>query len=233
MLNENLELIDLTHELNSEVPNWHANYGYSQEITSDYDASSNETKFRNQQITMQAGIGTHMDSPAHCFPNAVTIDKIPLQQLIAPCIVIDVSNKAHETYRVSAEDIMEFENNYGEIPKNSFVMIYTGWDKYWDNPVKYRNELIFPSVAKDAAELLLKREVVGLGIDTLSPDTAESNFPIHQLFLGNGKYLIENVANAKKLPLIGAHVIALPIKITNGTESPVRIIALINRSSKL
>lgn len=67
---------------------------------------------------------------------------------------------------------------------------------------------------------------MGLGIDTLSPDTRDSGFPVHQLVLGAGKYIIENIANAKKLPTTGCCIIALPIKIQHGTESPIRLVGI-------
>lgn len=226
MLDENLEFIDLTHTLSPEIPSWDLSCGYKQEISLDYDQCSTPVKFRTYQINTPAGIGTHMDAPAHCIPNAITIDKIPLKQLICPCVVIDISKQAHEKYSASVNDIIEFENKHGLIPENSFVIFYTGWDKYWKMPEKYRNELKFPCIAADAAELLLQRSVIGLGIDTLSPDRAGEGFPVHQLFLGAGKYIIENIANAGNLPPIDAHVIALPLKIQNGTESPIRLIAI-------
>lgn len=229
MLEENLEFIDLTHTLSPEIPSWNLSCGYQQVISLDYNECSTPVKFRTFQMNTPAGIGTHMDAPAHCIANAITIDQLPLQQLIRPCVVIDVSKKADEKYRSSVDDIVEFEKQYGRISENSFVIIYTGWDKYWGMPAQYRNDLKFPCVGADAAELLLQRSVVGLGIDTLSPDRADEGFPVHQLFLGAGKFIIENIANAGSLPPIGTHIIALPLKLKNGTESPIRLIGVKKR----
>ena len=80
----------------------------------------------------------------------------------------------------------------------------------------------FPSVTEAAAKPLLKREIVGLGIDTLSSDMPSSGFPVHKQILGTGKYLVENVANADLLPCKGAYVMVLPIKGEGLTESPIR-----------
>lgn len=226
MLEENLEFIDLSHTLSPEIPSWNLSCGYQQAISLDYDECSTPVKFRTFQINTPAGIGTHMDAPAHCIANALTIDQIPLQQLVRPCVMIDVSKKTHEKYSASAEDIIDFEKTYGQIPENSFVIIHTGWDKYWETPARYRNNLKFPCIGADAAELLLQRSVVGLGIDTLSPDRAGEGFPVHQLFLGAGKYIIENITNAENLPPTGAYIIALPLKLQHGTESPIRLIGV-------
>ena len=77
--------------------------------------------------------------------------------------------------------------------------------------------------------LLLKRNIAGLGIDTLSPDTPQSGYPVHQALLGEGKYIIENVANAIQLPPIGSFSLALPILTIGGTEAPIRLVAFVKK----
>ncbi len=177
---------------------------------------------------MHEGIGTHIDSPAHCFPDGATIEKLSLQDLIAPCVVIDISNRIHERLQLSVLDIKEFEKIHGIILPRSFVIIRTGWEKFWDTPDKYRNNHVFPSISKEAAQFLLERQIVGVGIDTLSPDCPENGFPVHTTLLGHGKYIIENVANSGDLPAVGSYIIALPLKIKGGTEAPMRLIAFVD-----
>jgi kynurenine formamidase len=191
----------------------------------DYDEYTIPVKFRDNRLTMQAGIGTHMDSPAHCVRGGSTINEIPVEQLITSCVVIDISKQADEKYLLTAEDVKTFEKQYRKIAENTLVLIYTGWERFWSQPEKYRNNLVFPGVSAEAADLLLTRNIVGLGIDTLSPDAGDQNFPVHQLILGAGKYIIENVANAKQLSPVGTRVIAAPLKMKDVTESPIRLIA--------
>ncbi|HEV2613141.1 MAG TPA: cyclase family protein [Gammaproteobacteria bacterium] len=222
----NLHFIDLTHTLTPTIPQWGNGCGFQHKNISDYNDYPSNAKFRVQSIEMAAGIGTHMDAPAHCFENGKDIVSLSLEQLIVPCTVISVSEKSHENYSITPEDILEFEKKCGEINKNSVVIFYTGWDKFWHTPEKYRNNLVFPSVSAKAAELLLKRDIAGLGIDTLSADKKDSEFPVHQLILGAGKYLIENIANASLLPETGSTIIALPLKIQHGTESPIRLVGV-------
>jgi kynurenine formamidase len=219
--------IDLTHSLSSEVPHWGIDVGFkynARNITSTESTSS--VKFRVQRLEMSAGIGTHMDAPSHCYEEANSISDIPIQSLITICRVIDVSDRAHENYSISVDDIHDYENEFGVIPKNSFVILYTGWDQRWTQPEKYRNEKIFPNISIEAAQLLLSRDIVGIGIDTLSPDAFGSDFPVHQVFLGADKYIIENVANAKQLGPTGSFVFVLPMKIVDGTESPIRLVGM-------
>ncbi len=229
---ENDQLIDLSHPLNSHVPTWDGSCGFHLKIKCDYTDCEAETKFRIHRLDINAGIGTHMDSPRHCFSEGKSIDQLDLHQLIVPAAVIDISKKADAHYLLSAEDIIHFENQYGKIPPYHLVIVYTGWSRYWHDIARYRNlddqgMMRFPTISGEAAQYLIERQIVGIGIDTLSPDLPSTDYPVHRLILGLDKYLIENVANAHQLPPYGAYVIALPLKIEQGTESPVRMIGWI------
>lgn len=221
------QLIDLTHTLDESIPTWVGDCGFKIKTTLDYTECENQVKFRTQDLMLHAGIGTHMDAPAHCIPGGATIDTLSLQQLIAPCIIIDISDRAHERYSLSTEDIHRFEKMHCPITAGDMVMVRTGWEKFWHQPQQYHNQHLFPSVSAEAAQLLLNRGVVGLGIDTLSPDRMEDDFVVHQLFLSAGCIIIENVANLAHLPPQGSLILGLPIKIKGGTEAPIRLIGLI------
>jgi kynurenine formamidase len=220
------KIIDLTHTLSSHASSWNGGCGFEQELKLDYNDCTTDVKFRVQQIKMHAGIGTHIDAPSHCIPNGKSIHELNLQELVTPCVKIDVSPKVHERYSVLAEDIENFEKRHGNINPSTFVIIHTGWGKFWNDPKKYRNNLVFPSVSKEAALLLLQRDIAGIGIDTLSPDRPDEGYSTHKIILGAGKYIVENVANGESLPATGCYSLALPIKTLNGTEAPARLIAL-------
>lgn len=219
--------IDLTHPLTEDAPTWEGVCGFKYINHLDYADCTSDVKFRVQSLSLFAGIGTHMDAPAHCDPSGKTIDAISLNDCFAPCVVIDISAKADETYLCSKQDILDFEAQFGEIEPGDFIIIRTGWDRYWTSPEKYRNNLQFPTVSQEAAKLLVDRDIVGLGIDTLSPDTADSGYPVHQIILGSGKYLVENVANSHLLSPKDSYIIALPLLIVGGTEAPIRLIGLV------
>ena len=219
------KIIDLTHPLSSDIPTWDGSCGFEHHLQHDYQQSST-TSFRTHKVRMVEGIGTHIDAPAHCIPGGKTIDELNLNDLLAPCLVIDVSAKVHERYSVSVADIEEFEEKHGLIKTGSFIIIQTGWERFWGEPEKYRNNLVFPCVSNAAAHFLLKRNIAGLGIDTLSPDRPEEDYPVHAALLGAGKYIVENIANSAKLPPVGCYSLALPINIKGGTEAPVRLIAM-------
>lgn len=218
--------IDLTHELSENNPTWSGSCGFQLIDVVKYEDFPEGCRFLVQRIDMSAGVGTHMDAPAHCFPGGKTVAEIPLQSLISPCVVIDVSEDADEDYRIDMPVIEAFENEYGKIGKSTFVIFYTGWEKFWNKPDKYRNDHRFPFISKEVAEYLISKDIAGIGIDTLSPDRANDGFPVHQVVLGAGKYIIENIANASQMPPVGGYSFAMPLKTTKGTEAPIRLIGM-------
>ena len=227
------QLIDLTHTLSEEIPSWGGGCGFHHDIKVDYDECDSAVKFRVGQIKMHAGIGTHIDAPSHCIPGAATVAQMPLDTLIAPLFVIDVYEKMTSNYKISDDDIIDFEKKFGQIQENSFVAFYTGWSQYWNNPKKYHNNYCFPSVSESVASMLVARNVSGIGIDTLSPDVPVSGFPVHRIMLGADKYIVENIAGLEKMPAIGAYVLTLPIKGLGLTEAPVRMLGLINNEIEI
>ncbi len=224
MRNAESRFVDLTHSLSPEIPCWDGDCGFQLQIECDYKDCTGLDLFRTQKVTTRAGMGTHMDSPAHCFQGANTIDRLPLEDLITNCAVIKLDAVADENYLVMPEIISKYESEHGAIRPNTFVLFSFGWSRHWTNPVKYRNDLRFPSVHESTAKLLLERNIAGLGTDTLSADARGEAFPVHRAILGAGKYLVENIANADALPPKGGRIFVLPMKIQEGTEAPVRLI---------
>jgi kynurenine formamidase len=228
---ENFEAIDLTHPLDSSVPTWRGRCGFHFEVKMDYDRGVRVLFYK-----CHAGVGTHMDAPAHFYPDGAVMSDIPLSQLIVPARIIDVSAQSHPDFFVGPEEILEHEKKWGKIEEGSLVFAYTGWEKFWGDVARYRNEdllgkMHFPGFHVKAAELLLERKIVGLGIDTLSPDGSNNGpggkFPVHECVLREGKYIIENAAHLSKMPAKGGYVLALPLKITVGAEAPMRLVGLI------
>ena len=185
--------------------------------------------------------GTHLDAPIHFSKTGRTADQIPVRQLVAPAAVIDVSAKAagNPDYRLSAEDVAQWEKAHGAIPAGSIVLLRTGWGRRWPDRKRYlgddtpgdASKLHFPSYGKEAAELLVhERKVGALGVDTASIDYGPSkDFMVHRIALGAQVPGLENLANLEELPEAGAWIVALPMMISGGSGGPLRAIALLPR----
>jgi kynurenine formamidase len=221
------KLIDLTHTLDSSVPTWDGACGFNHTLCSAVPIDQSKNHFRVMQLSMLTGVGTHLDAPSHYFLNGKNVSDFHMNELIFQFVVIDILDQCHECYSLSIEDILCHEKTFGLIPTGSCVMVKTGWSRFWEKPFKYRNNHLFPSVSLEAAKLLLKRGISALGIDTLSPDRPQDEYKVHEIFLGAGKLLLENVANLNNMPPRDSFVLALPLKIRDGKEAPIRLVGLV------
>lgn len=220
-------IVDLTHDISPAIPTFDGACGFELPTTVDYHDCTAPNVFRVQRVAMKAGIGTHIDAPAHAIPGGMTIEQLELPNLVTDCVVIRAREEAREGYLFMPADIEAFEKEHGTIAPNTLVLFFSGWDRFWDRPETYLGAHAYPSVHASAAELLLARDIAGIGIDTLSADAGGNDFPVHRLVLGAAKYLIENVANLAHVPPAGATVVVLPMKMADATEAPVRMIALL------
>lgn len=185
--------------------------------------------------------GTHLDAPVHFARGQRTTDQVPLGQLVAPAVVIDVSAKASAasdaSYRLTVDDVREFERRHGRIARGTMVLLRTGWSRHWSDRKAYfgddtpgdASKLRFPSFGPQAAALLVReRGVQVLGVDTASIDYGPStDFPVHRLAAAGNVVGLENLTALEELPPTGATVMALPMKVRGGSGGPVRVVAAV------
>ncbi len=223
--------IDLTHTLHEDIPLWPGSTRFSPEIRQAYAPG----KFRVHDYHLAAGSGTHIDAPSHCEENGKSVADFNLDELIGEGCILDVSNAVNQNqdYAITGDDIQHWENRHGRIPERAIVIAHTGWSRFWQQPSQYCNAdekgiLHFPGFSEAAAELLVQRHILGVGIDTLSLDPGISKtYPAHHIFLGHGLFQLENVANTHLLPAKGAMIFVLPLKIQQGPEAPARVFAML------
>lgn len=228
------EVLDLTHAINAQTPTYELSDKPAFQATT--VATVEKNGYFARDISLPEHFGTHLDAPAHFAHGLWTVDQIPPERFLAPLVVLDVTAgaRANADYQVSIEDIARWEQAHGQIPSDAVVMAHTGWDARWNSVKDYRNAddkgvMHFPGYSLEAAKFLVEaRNVVGLGIDTLSIDYGPSkDFPVHQYTLAHSLYHLENVANLNRTPATGATAVVAPMKLEGGSGSPVRIFALV------
>ena len=233
-------IIDLSWPLDAQTLYWPSASGF--ELTPVFHGETAGGFFvAVNKFCAPEHVGTHADAPFHFGRGKRTVDQVPLEQLIAPAVVIDISAKAaaDRDYRLTPDDVREWESRNGTISRGSIVLLRTGWSKRWPDRKAYFGDdrpgatdaLHFPSYGADAARMLVEQRAVGaLGIDTASVDFGPSrDFPVHRISAAANVVNLENLASLDQIPERGAIVIALPMKITGGTGGPVRVVAVVKK----
>ncbi len=200
----------------------------------------------NNFCTAEHG-GTHLDAPIHFAEGKRSTDEIPIDQLVGPAAVVDVSAaaQADPDYRVTVSDLEAWEAEHGRIASGAILLIRTGWGERWPDRARYLGtaltgaqavpELHCPALHPDAARWLVSdRNIDALGIDTPSIDYGQSTlYETHQVLYEANIPGLENVAALGRLPPTGAYVIALPMKIGGGSGGPLRMVGVIPRPIEL
>ncbi len=226
-------VIDLTQPLYNGMPYWPGTEPIEIERLADYDKG-----YRMHRFSMWENIGTHVDSPSHfaAGQGKRTIDQLKPEDLILPLVMIDVRSSARQNddYMLSVADIESWEKLNGKIEPGTLVLMNTGWSSKFANPAAYVNQdadgvLHFPGFSVEAARLLVKRNVAGIGIDTMSLDPGNDlSFPVHNIMLAANKFQVENMTNLNLLPAKGAVAFIGVLPVRDGSQAQARILAVIN-----
>ena len=185
--------------------------------------------------------GTHLDAPVHFSEGQWAADEIPLERLMGPAVVIDVTAAAlaDRDYQVTVQDFLDWEAINGPLPAGIIVLLKTGYGRYWPDRAQYLGTgllgpeavaaLHFPGLHPEAAQWLAsERAISAIGLDTPSIDYGQSTrFEAHQALFAANIPVFENIANLDRLPTAGFNVIALPMKIRGGSGGPLRIVAVV------
>ena len=240
-----VRIVDLTHTLDPDFPvivlppEFGQCARFRMEEISAYDHRGPAWKWHN--ISMSEHTGTHFDAPSHWIsgkdvPNG-SVDEIPVEAFVGPVVVIDCSKGAaeNEDFELTPEIIANWESEYGRIPEDAWVLMRTDWSKR--RGADYLNMRAdgphSPGPTPDAIRFLIEeRNIRGFGTETVGTDAGQGAhyvppYPAHYFLHGAGKYGLQCLANLDQLPATGAVLIAAPLKIKNGTGSPLRVLAMV------
>jgi kynurenine formamidase len=222
------EIVDLTHTAFPTFPNF---FGFTMEVEPVYNLEDHGVFANNLHVFEH--FGTHWDSPAHFVAGAPTNEQVPAEQLIAPLAVIDISERAARDPDavVLPDDILRWERRHGQLPRGSFLAMYSGWETRLptDAFLNERNGTFhFPGWGLEVAQFLLEeRDFVGLGVDTHGIDPGhDSTFPVHIETFRHGKHGVENIANLATVHPARMTVIIGAPKHRGGSGGPARLFAV-------
>jgi kynurenine formamidase len=246
-----VRIVDLTHTLSPDFPTLVLPPELGQcapfrvEEVSRYDARGPGWYWNN--ITMSEHTGTHFDAPIHWvtgrnLPNN-SVDALPPRDFIAPAAVIDCSAEAtaNADFTLEIAHITAWEKRHGRIAKGAWVLLRTDWSKRSGaDYVNLRDDGAHTPGPSSAVMQFLadERDVVGFGTETIGTDAGQAHhfnppYPAHHFMHGKGRYGLQCLANLDQLPPTGALIVAAPLKIRQGSGSPLRVLALVEKGSEV
>jgi kynurenine formamidase len=229
------KIIDLSYSLDEHSPFWPDQSGECPFHATTVATREHDGYFV-RTLQLPEHFGTHLDAPRHFDPRGKSVDELAVQDLMLQSAVVDVrvAVGADPDYRLSVQDLQQWENAYGPLPSGGAVLILTGWGARWPSQERYLNQdpngaKHFPGFSVEAAQYLLDiARPKAIGIDTISIDYGLSQkFEVHELTMYAGLYHLESLANLEQLPAKGALLIALPMKLCGGSGCPTRVLALL------
>jgi kynurenine formamidase len=227
------QFVDLTHSFSPETPVWK---GFGQAIFS--AAANPETGapytiakdgFRAFFYSMVGQYGTHIDPPAHFDSGGLTMDEIPVKQMILPLVVFDITPmlKQNPNHALTVDDIRAWEKRYGRVPAGAFAALRTDMDKDWEtNPERFKR-YPFPAWSFEAIRFLYEqRAVVANGHESMDTDTT-NDLKAEARLLKHGHWQIEVMVNLDKVPATGALIVVSWPKPRRGLGFPARAFAIL------
>jgi kynurenine formamidase len=243
-----IRVVDLTHTLSSGFPHislppeMGQAWPFRIEEASRYDERGPAWYWNN--FSCGEHTGTHFDAPVHWVSGKDvangSVDTIPSRNFIGPAFVVDCSKEAaaDADFLLTKQFIQSWEKKNCKISPRSWVLMRTDWYKKAGDPAAFQNYdetgQHTPGPDIDAVKFLVEeRDVLGFGTETIGTDAGQAQhlrppYPCHYYMHGAGRYGLQCLANLDQLPPSGAVVIAPPLKIQNGSGSPLRVLALVD-----
>jgi kynurenine formamidase len=218
--------VDLSWPLHPEMPVWPGDPRTELEART---AIAREGYFLNR-LSVGEHTGTHIGSANHYLAKGRTVAQTGLSHLVAPAIKINCRTACQKNneYRLDVADFKRWEQRYGKIPARHWLLVETGWSRYWSGRHSDKYWHAFPGITEAAAELLCaKRKIIGIGIDSAGVDgSAGQDLATGRCLAHHGRLHLENLNRLHRLPNTGCILFIGALAIVSGSGSPCRVLAL-------
>jgi isatin hydrolase len=255
-------VVDLSLTLSERLPGtWpghmtfaHHNWNWFAEVEGPTGKTRSKDPYQTNFVVIDEHCGTHFDAPTHFVPPPAsgldlagplgdqTGDKVPIEDLMGPAVVVDVRFLSGEgepgvSPFITADHVRGWEEEHGSLRAGEVVLFSTGWDRYYvegEEGERYMHDSLvtgkapgWPAPAPETAIYLHERGVKTIGIDAPSVGSAHDGVPVHQEGLSRGMRYVEILTNLGELPVRGAYFIFMPVKIAGSSGGPGRAVALL------
>ncbi|MGL5256429.1 MAG: cyclase family protein [Proteocatella sp.] len=213
-----MKLFDMTHLIKEDMPVFP---GTEKPILKTANTIEKDG-FKETLMSMFSHTGTHMDAPSHIFKDRKNLDEFEVSYFSGNAFVMDFSKK-REGENIDIDELLKYEE---KIKLADYVIIRTGWDRYWGMDEYYQE---FPVLTKEATEYLVQKNIRGIGLDTISLDSMKDiSLPNHRIVLSNDMVIIENLTG---LEVFGEEIFMvyfMPLKYKAADGAPIRAFGSIN-----
>ena len=237
---KNMKWVELSHLMDNTSPYWSGIPEGSAELGAVvFDWGNPMLECQIQTFKFPGQFGTHIDFPAHFVKGAPYAESFCIKDAAFPLCVVDISEKVKEnpTYCVTAQDLREFEEKYGQIPDGAFVALRTDWYKNWPDMnamsgIAEDGSENFPGWSLEAMRYIYEtRNAAANGHETLDTDgSAEcaknGDLACERYVLAHGKIQIELLCNLDQLPPVGAVLLASWPNFKGANGLPCRVVAI-------
>jgi len=242
-----VEVVDLTRPLGPDTeviglpPEFAPSPGVTTETLSRYDERGPAWYWN--AVSFGEHTGTHFDAPIHWvtgkdLPDNAT-DTIPPARFVGPACVLDATAEVARDpdFLYTVDDLAAWEETHGRVPEGAWVLFRSGWSAREGDAFLNVTEdgPHSPALAGETTRLLVeRRRILGLGVETVGTDAGQAGtfappFPNHATLHGAGRFGLASLTNLGALPATGAVVIAAPLRLVEGSGSPLRVLALVPR----
>ena len=227
------KFVDLTHAFSPTTPVWsgfgQAKFSPAADPKTKKPYTIKDDGFRTTFYEMVGQYGTHVDPPAHFAESGITMDQIPLKQMILRLVVLDNTpyQAKDPNHAFSVADLKAWEKKHGRVPKGAFVALRTDMSKDFDTDPEKFKRAPFPAWAFETIKFLYEqRGVTATGHEAMDTDTTDK-MDSETYILQKGHFQIEVMANLDKVPATGALIIVTWPKVKDGLGFPARAFAVL------
>ncbi|MBO32961.1 MAG: cyclase [Rhodospirillaceae bacterium] len=243
-----IKVVDLSHPLGPDTPMIKVPEGHgkqppqvSLEYISNYTDDGGFSRW--SKLVTAEHAGTHFDTPSHWYTGAdlenADTESISVERYVAPACVIDCTAEveADEDFILTEQYLLDWEQEHGEIPVGSWLLLRSGWGKRVGDADSFLNQdengtAHSPGPNPEAVRHLIKRDACGYGTETIGTDHGNAGmfdpvFPAHYLMHEANKFGMSSLNNLDQLPPTGTVIVTPPLKITKGSGSPIRVLAMV------
>lgn len=232
---EGRRFVDLTHAFHPGQPRFAAFPDEEREALFDMERGDGFTAHRYSIVGQW---GTHVDPPSHFIRGGRTLDEIPVEEMILPLVVLDITSRVagNPDATPTLEDVRDWESRNGAIPEGSFVALRTGWSHRWPDADAMANRdkdglSHTPGWSLEVLSFLInERSVAAVGHEQTDTDpglaTSRQDFSLETFVLEQDRWQIELLAKLDGLPEAGAAVVASWPKPQGGSGFPARVVAI-------